>query len=90
MLQPLVITIEDFVRGCWRKYSGCSEDDQLTAFERAFGWTWTFLWFSYCIPPYAKGLLDAKITAYDSLWLLMRGQQHAVDVLAGEIPFLFR
>ena len=90
MLQPLVITIEDAVRWCWRKYSGRSEDDELTGFERAVGWTWTFLWFSYCIPPYAKGLLDAKITAYDSHWLLMLGQQHAADALAGKIPLVFR
>ncbi|KXT15069.1 hypothetical protein AC579_1504 [Pseudocercospora musae] len=35
--QPIIITIEDFVQYCWRRYTGRSRSDPLTTFERTVG-----------------------------------------------------
>lgn len=80
MLQPFAITLEDFVQHCWRSWTSRTKTDKLTSFERAVGWAWTFLWFSWSIPPYAKGLVYARITGYDSEGILRLGQQHAADL----------
>jgi hypothetical protein len=61
--RPFVITLEDLLRWCWRNYTGKSKDDPLKLFERRVGYLWVFLWFSYCLSPFVRGLRDAGVIA---------------------------
>lgn len=61
MPQPIAITIEDLVQWCYRQITGRTKDDKLTPFARSCGYLWVFIWFSYSLPPFVKGLRDAGI-----------------------------
>lgn len=61
MSQPVAITAEDVVQWAWRRWRGERENDANERFEKSIGYTWVFLWFSYCLSIYIKGLRDAHI-----------------------------
>jgi hypothetical protein len=61
MSQPVAITAEDFVQSAWRKFRGESQSDGRVRFDKAMGYIWVFLWFSYSLPTYVKGIRDADI-----------------------------
>ncbi|KAK3710599.1 hypothetical protein LTR37_010226 [Vermiconidia calcicola] len=79
MLQPLAISVEDFAQWCSRR-SGTKyrwPDPALRAVAAHF---FTFMWFSYCLPPFIEGLLDAGIVSgdYRATQMLSLGHNHAV------------
>ncbi|KAF2166715.1 hypothetical protein M409DRAFT_22771 [Zasmidium cellare ATCC 36951] len=47
MSQAVIISVEDAGRWAWRAVTGRNENDELTTFERVFGYVWTFCWFTY-------------------------------------------
>ncbi|KXT05027.1 hypothetical protein AC578_10289 [Pseudocercospora eumusae] len=77
--QPVIITVEDIVQHGWRRYTGNSKSDPLTAFERMVGYMWTITWFSICLPPFTQGLIGARIAGFDAESVLRMGLQHADD-----------
>jgi hypothetical protein len=78
MPQPLAITAEDFVQWCYRQITGRNKDDELTTFARLCGYLWVFIWFSYSLPPFVKGLRGARIIgdAIVQIWPFDVGIQH--------------
>jgi len=78
MQQPIAITVEDFVQWCFRNVTGCRKDDKLTPFARLIGYVWMFMWFSYSLPPFVKGLRDAGIIsdAIIQTWAFDTGVNH--------------
>ena len=78
MQQPIAITVEDFVHWCYRNVTGRRKDDELTPFARLFGYVWIFLWFSYSLPPFVKGLRDTGIIcdAIVQTWAFNTGVNH--------------
>lgn len=62
MSQPVAITVEDIVQGCWRNYCGFAPTPiSASGFTRITGYVWTFLWFSFSLHLYIDGLLDANV-----------------------------
>ncbi|KAF2095138.1 hypothetical protein NA57DRAFT_79623 [Rhizodiscina lignyota] len=61
MSQPVAITAEDIVQWAWRKWQGQNQSKARVRFGKAVGYIWVFLWFSYSLPIYIKGLRDADI-----------------------------
>ena len=81
MAQPLAITFEDFVQWCWQK-SGFSQRHQRIG--RAIGYAWTFVWFSYCLPPFVLSQRAVGITRDDfgAEWAKELAQRHVFAVKA--------
>ena len=61
MSQPVAITTEDFVQRIWSKLWYQPQTSSLRRFEKASGYVWVFLWFSYSLPTYVKGIRDSDI-----------------------------
>jgi len=59
MLQPVIITCEDFIIWCYEKRYGKTE--QKSRVLRWTGYFWTFMWFSFCLPQFCMGLLAVGI-----------------------------
>lgn len=59
MSQPVTIAAEDLVQWIWGRWKGRNETSGQGRFERFMVFTWTFLWFSYSLPFYIKGLMAA-------------------------------
>lgn len=59
MLQPVIITCEDFAIWCYEKKYGKTE--QKNRVLRCIGYLWTFMWFSFCLPQFSMGLLAVGI-----------------------------
>lgn len=80
MAQPFAITAEDFLQWCWRN-SG--EDAQRFGVAIIVGHVWTFLWFSYCLPPFVHGLLDVGIIGADvgGPSMMSLGRKHVTAIL---------
>lgn len=78
MLQPVAITVEDFVQYCWRKATGASRGKRLSSSEEVVGWTWTFLWFSYTLPVFASSLIECELLEADlAKSAMFMGRKHA-------------
>ena len=75
MVQPLAITFEDLLQWYWQK-SGFSE--QRPRMGKAIGYAWTFVWFSYCLPPFVQSQRAVGITKEDfgGDWALKLGKMH--------------
>ncbi|KAJ4993156.1 tat pathway signal sequence [Stagonosporopsis vannaccii] len=59
MSQPVVITLEGAVMRLWMRYVRPSYG--VSQFETVSGYAWVFLWFSFSLPIYLKGMRDAGI-----------------------------
>jgi hypothetical protein len=75
MAQPLAITFEDFVQWCWRKSGFSARHPRM---GKIIGYVWTFIWFSYCLPPFVRSQRAVGITGEDigGDWALKLGQMH--------------
>lgn len=80
MAQPLAITLEDFVQWCWRR-TGLSE--RHSKIGRVAGYTWMFVWFSYCLPPFVQSQRAVGIMQEDSgaEWAMQLAQRHITAVI---------
>ena len=59
MSQPVAITFEDWVQHIWR--SIVSRERRHEKFEKAVGWIWTVVWFSFSLHWYIGGLLESGV-----------------------------
>jgi hypothetical protein len=59
MSQPFAITAEDFLIWVYEEVFG--EVKKPSPALRMIGYLWVFVWFSYSLPPFIQGLLDAGI-----------------------------
>ena len=84
MSQPVIITIEDSVQWCWRQVSDGKTDRPLSGYEKLIGWLWTFVWFSYSLPPFVKWLVSAEVVAggWPDTVTVGLGREHAARLLA--------
>lgn len=83
IVQPFVITAEDFVQWCWRKYRPLGFPAEWDFVGKIVGYLWTVAWFSYCLPPFVEGLLRVGIIGpgYGEPWAMNLGKQTAVSWL---------
>jgi len=83
MSQPIAITTEDFVQWIWSKLWLQPQTSSLGRFEKVIGYVWVFLWFSYSLPTYIKGIRDADIIRDVLLetWPFAVGSSLAMDLL---------
>jgi len=61
MSQPLAIVAEDCIQWIWIKCSGQFQNNVRDRLGTMIGYIWVFLWFSYSLPTYIKGIRDANI-----------------------------
>lgn len=59
--QPFVITMEDFVQCCWKRYRPSQKKAEFDQAAKVLGYMWTFAWFSVCLPPFVEGLINVGI-----------------------------
>lgn len=78
MIQPVAITVEDFVQYVWRKATGAPGGRPLSSSEKVAGWLWTFLWFSYTLPVFASSLIECELLEVDiAKSAMVLGRKHA-------------
>jgi hypothetical protein len=58
MSQPVAIVAEDLVRWAWKKSRISGKNRH---FEKAIGYGWTFVWFSFSLHFYIGGLVEARV-----------------------------
>ena len=70
---------EDFVQWCWRRL-GCAEHHPKLG--QFLGYTWTFMWFSYCLPPFVRTQRAVGIMGGDvgGDWASKLGQKHMMTI----------
>ncbi|KAH9889203.1 membrane bound O-acyl transferase family-domain-containing protein [Xylariomycetidae sp. FL2044] len=80
LLQPVVITFEDFVQWAWHKAVAPKQRKSLAGFERAAGYMWTFVAFSWTLRPFVNSLADVGIIgeSMDQRAALLSGQNAAL------------
>jgi hypothetical protein len=80
MVQPLVITFEDLMQWCWRRFGFAKRHPRM---GQAIGYAWTFVWFSYCLPPFVHSQRAVEIMGEDFAgdWASELGQKHFNDTM---------
>ena len=78
LTQPLAISFEDFVQYYW-KARGPTHKQATTNIAVFIGYGWTFLWFSYSLPPFIENSMHAKIIGPDfgCFWAFDLAQRHS-------------
>ena len=83
MAQPFAIAIEDSVQWLWRRSGYSDAEGVLGSATQVIGYIWTFAWFSYCLPSFAKGLGEVGLWDADvrGPWAQKFGREHVIALL---------
>lgn len=82
MAQPVVITIEDFVRWLWGKTVGPEQKDDFRSLELLVGYVWTFAAFTLTLQPYVRGMIGViGGSSPDEAAAFSLGQKHGATYL---------
>ncbi|KAI1776780.1 hypothetical protein F4818DRAFT_457464 [Hypoxylon cercidicola] len=84
MMQPVVITIEDFVQWVWRGIVSPEQKQKLRWLELLVGYVWTFAAFTFTLTPYVKGMTETGIIGLggpEETTAMMLGQRHGAAYL---------
>ncbi|KAI1654000.1 hypothetical protein F4813DRAFT_239080 [Daldinia decipiens] len=61
MIQPVVITLEDFFQWVWRNAINTKRKQDLIWFEHAIAYVWTFTAFTFTLTPFLNGMVATGI-----------------------------
>ncbi|KAI0095915.1 hypothetical protein F4814DRAFT_435407 [Daldinia grandis] len=83
MIQPVVITIEDFAQWVWRNTITPKRKQDLLWFELAIGYVWTFTAFAFTLTPFVKGMVATGIIggSLEEAMAMSLGQRHGAKYL---------
>ncbi|KAF3065262.1 hypothetical protein GL218_02728 [Daldinia childiae] len=83
MIQPIVITLEDFVQWVWRNTINPKRKQDLLWFELAIGYVWTFTAFAFTLTPFVKGMVATGIIggSPEEAMAISLGQRHGAKYL---------
>jgi hypothetical protein len=78
LTQPLAISFEDLAQYYWRTRGSTHKQTSMNIAVLA-GYAWTFLWFSYSLPPFVENSMRAKIIGPDfgGTWAFELAQRHS-------------
>lgn len=77
MMQPVVITIEDFIQWVWGRTISPKRKETLHSFEQVVGYVWTFAAFTLTLQPYVRGMIGViGGSSPDEAAAFSLGQQH--------------
>ncbi|KAI1647387.1 uncharacterized protein F4817DRAFT_337410 [Daldinia loculata] len=83
MIQPVVITLEDFVQWVWRNAINPKRKQDLLWCELAVGYVWTFTAFAFTLTPFVKGMVATGIIggSPEEAMAMSLGQRHGAKYL---------
>ncbi|XXG98625.1 hypothetical protein Hte_004950 [Hypoxylon texense] len=84
MMQPVAITVEDFVQWIWGKSVSPEQKKRLRWLELLVGYTWTFAAFTFTLTPYVKGMTGTGVIGLggpEETTAMTLGRQHGAAYL---------
>ncbi|OTA99124.1 hypothetical protein M426DRAFT_325421 [Hypoxylon sp. CI-4A] len=85
MAQPVIITVEDFLRWIWRKSVDPRRKEKLTGLGYVVGYVWMVITFTVTLRPIMKGWTDIGLVGgggLDEKAAMRLGRQHGAAYLA--------
>ncbi|KAI1206761.1 uncharacterized protein F4807DRAFT_438204 [Annulohypoxylon truncatum] len=86
MLQPVIISVEDFLQWIWRKSIDPKRKKDLTRLETVVGYVWTIAAFTFTLQPVMRGWTDIGLIGGggpDEKAALLLGHQHGMAYFQG-------